>query len=131
MFRHKFFLEYTCSWIVLIIVSISLDKIEILKNSIILKLIILSLFIAIILWLLNKQMPKINTKQIPKVKIVLIIIVFEVIYAILRGMIPDEIIPHTKITELLLRYLYSLIVISILLKTTKDDGYTNGEDTKE
>lgn len=95
------------------------------------QLIILSLFIAIILWLLNKQMPKINTKQIPKVKIVLIIIVFEVIYAILRGMIPDEIIPHTKITELLLRYLYSLIVISILLKTTKDDGYTNGEDTKE
>lgn len=131
MFRHKFFLEYTCSWIVLIIVSISLDKIEILKNSIILKLIILSLFIAIILWLLNKQMPKINTKQIPKVKIVLIIIVFEVIYAILRGMIPDEIIPHTKIMELLLRYLYSLLVIFILLKTTKDDGYTNGEGTKE
>lgn len=131
MFRHKFFLEYTCSWIVLIIVSISLDKIEILKNSIILKLIILSLFIAIILWLLNKQMPKINTKQIPKVKIVLIIIVFEVIYAILRGTIPDEIIPHTKIMELLLRYLYSLLVIFILLKTTKDDGYTNGEGTKE
>ncbi len=129
MFRHKFFITYTCSWVILIIVGISLNKIEILKNSVILKLLILSFSVALVLWFLNKQIPNMNTKHVPKAKIVLIIIAFEIGYVILRGLIPDEIIPHTKIMGLFLRYLYSLIIISILLKDTKDNGCKKGEDT--
>lgn len=116
-----FFIVYTCSWIILIIVVISLDKIKFLESSIILRLLIISLSIAILVWILNKKMPKINAINLPRGKIALIIIAFEAFYIVLRGMIPDEVIPNNKIIGLFLRYIYSLIVINILLKAAKDD----------
>jgi hypothetical protein len=128
MLRRKFFIAYTCSWVILIIIGISLNNINIIKNFIILKFLIFSIAIATLSWFLYKQIPKINNINVPREKIALIIFAFEAGYMFLRGMIPDEALPHTQIMGLLLRYLYSLIILSILFKATKADDCKNGEN---
>lgn len=119
MLPLRFFISYTCSWIIFIIVGMGLDKIELISNSILLKILILMITIFAISKFLFKQLPKLNMDKIPKLKLILFIFAFELGYIILRGLIPDEILPHTQVIGFILRYLYSLIIISILFKTKK------------
>ena len=121
IFRQKFFISYTCSWIILLIIGISVNNIEILNNSIILRFLILSISFIAVLWFLYKQLPEINIKSVTSTKSALMIIGFEVGYTILRGMIPEEVLPQTPIIGLVLRYLYYLIIFSILFKNITGD----------
>lgn len=118
---QKFLISYTCSWLFLITISISVNNIEIINNSTILRFLIQFISIIAVFWFLYKQIPEINIKSVSRRKSALMIIGFEVGYIVLRGMIPDEVLPHTQIIGLVLRYLYYLIIFSILIKNIKGD----------
>lgn len=119
MLSTKFFISYTFCWVIFLTIGISLNKIESLNNALIIKLIILSTTIAAISIFLFKQLPKINITKVTKTKLIVIILGFEIGYIILRGLIPDQVLPHTLIIGSSLRYLYTLIILSILIKTKK------------
>lgn len=121
MLPLRFFISYTCSWIIFIVIGLGLDKIEIISNSILLKLLILMITIFVLSKFLFKQLPKISLDNVSKSKFIGIIIAFEVGYMILRGLIPDQVLPHTQVIGFILRYLYSLIILSILFKTKKSN----------
>ncbi len=119
MLPLRFFISYTSSWIVFILIGLGLNKIEIISNSILIKLSILMITIFVLSKFLFKQLPKTNIDNVSKSKFIFIIIAFEVGYIILRGLIPDQVLPHTLVIGFILRYLYSVIILSILFKTKK------------
>lgn len=92
MLPLKFFISYTSSWIVIILIGLGLNKIEIISNSILIKLSILMITIFVLSKFLFKQLPKTNLDNVSKSKFIFIIIAFEVGYIILRGLIPDQMV---------------------------------------
>lgn len=131
MFRHKFFIPYTLSWIIILIIAIGIDYIEPIKNSVILTFLALIVTLAVVLRFLIKRMPKLNKKTIPRGKVVLIVVGFEVGYFLLRGMIPDQVLPYTKITGFVLRYVYFLIILSILFRTIEQKDESAEDQSEE
>lgn len=119
MLPLRFFISYTCSWVIFILIGMGLDQMELLNNSIFLKILILMITIFVLSKFLFKQLPKTSLNNVSKSKFICIIIAFEVGYIILRGLIPDQVLPHTQVIGFILRYLYSLIILSIWFKTKR------------
>lgn len=121
MTKINFFIFYKFSWVILILVGTSINKIEILNDSTIVKIMIMLATTVCLLWVLYRQLPKQEHKNSKKSKIVVCIIAIEVLYAMFRGLIPEEIIPNSLFIHISLRYVYSLVILLILLTPSKID----------
>ncbi|ETA80039.1 hypothetical protein [Youngiibacter fragilis] len=122
MFGKRFFITYTLVWIITGILLLSVEKIDWAGNSIVIRYLAIPAIVITMAVYAVRQMPDISGAKVKRSSIAFMIIGSSVAYTLLRGMIPDGMLPDSVLVELFLKYLYSLALIHILLRTTLADG---------
>lgn len=128
MIWKRFFFIYTLVWVMTGILLIAVDKVDWIRDSILMRYILIPSVIAALAVYAVKQLPEISDVRVKRSRIAAIVIGSSVVYTLLRGMVPDGVLPDSVLVELFLKYLYSLALLYVIFRTYASEG--SGETGK-
>ena len=129
MLGKRFIWIYSLVWVITGILLVASDSIDWLKDSVIFRYLVIPAIVIAMAYYSVKQIPAINDVRPGRAKTALIIIGSSLAYTLLRGMIPDGFLPDSILVELLLKYLYSIALLHIIVRSNVAAGAgLKGED---
>jgi hypothetical protein len=122
MLGKRFIFIYSLVWVITGILLIAADSIDWLKGSPVFRYLAIPAIVIAMAYYAVKQIPAINDVKAGRAKTAIIVIGSSLAYTLLRGMIPDGFLPDSILVELLLKYLYSLALLYIIVKSNVSEG---------
>lgn len=128
MIGKRFFWIYSLVWAITGILLNAVDTVDWIRDSIVIRYILIPSVIIALAFYAVRQIPDISDVKAKRSRIAALVIGSSVVYTLLRGMIPDGILPDSVLVELFLKYLYSLALLYFILRTYAYEG--SGETGK-
>jgi hypothetical protein len=122
MLGKRFIWIYSLVWVITGILLVAADSIDWLKDSLIFRYLVIPAVVIAMAYYSVKQIPAINDVRPGRAKTALIIIGSSLSYTLLRGMIPDGFLPDSILVELLFKYLYSIALLHIIVRSNVAAG---------
>jgi hypothetical protein len=122
MLGKRFIWIYSLVWVFTGILLVAADTVDWLKDSLVLRYLAIPAIVIAMAFYVVKQIPGVNDVKVSRPKITIFIIGSSVVFTLIRGMVPDGILPDSILVELFIKYLYSLALLHIILKMNFAEG---------